>query len=373
MKRASCLLLLGLVAATTGCARRNRDVGVTPGPFDWSTLQGDVRRAGTEERSVPLDPEIAWKVDVGRGLRAEPLVHEGIVVVTGTNRLIAAYSAESGERFWEQRLNASVSGGLLWRNDTLWVATESLGGEISARRLGKGGKYWEEDVGPARFPPLLVGNTIYVGTDGGALIALSALTGARQWRTRLPGGAAATPVPFGDDVVAIGGHDTLYVVAGADGRVLDRIALPAGAAAAPALAGDDLIVPLHNGSLVAVDLRLRELAWEASTGGEILATPIVAADGSVYALTTGGVVLRVPPNEERAEVLADLGGTARGSLTLVRDGLLVGLLDGTLALVQRDGATAWRRDLAGSIVAPVAVWDGAIFVPLLDGKLAKLE
>ena len=369
--RETAVLLLALLMLAPGCSRRNRDVGVEPAPFAWTTLQGDARRAGTENKAVPTDPEVAWSIDVGRGLRSEPLVDRGVLLIAGSNRLIAAYDADNGDRFWEQRLNASVSGGILWRNDTLWVATESLTGEVSARRLNKGGLYWERDVGPARVPPLLVGGTLYLATDDGALTALHAPTGERRWRTRLSGVAAGTPVLHGDRVVAI--HDTVYVVEPDEGIVEERIALPAGASAMPALLDDLLVIPLHGGVLAAVDLDLGEVRWQTPVGGTVVAAPVISEDGTAYALTTSGEVWRVLPGERRAGRIAALGGAARGSLTLVRDGLLVGRLDGFLFLLSRDGDVVWERDLGGSIVAPVAVSDGAIYVPLLDGKLSKLE
>lgn len=367
------LVVLAMLVLTPACARRNRAVGVEPAPFSWTTPQGDARHAGSEHRLAPENPEVAWTIDVGRGLRSEPLIDRGVLLIAGSNRLIAAYDAASGDRFWEQRLNSSVSGGMLWRNDTLWVATESLSGEVSARRLGKGEEYWEKDVGPARVAPLLAGGTLYLATDAGWLVALDAETGERLWRTRIPGAAAGAPVSFGDRVVAIGGRDTVYVVEPTQGRVVSRIALPDGASATPALVDRVLLVPLNGGTLAAVDLDLGEVVWRASLGSQMLASPVVSEDGATYALTASGEVWRIPPAERRAVRIAALGGATRGSLTLVRNGLLVGRLDGVLFLLDRDGATVWQRQLGGSIVAPVAVAEGAIFVPQLNGTLSKLE
>lgn len=367
------LVVLLVVLLVPSCARRNRDVGVEPGPFAWTSAQGNARRAGTEREAVSRDPEVAWTVDVGRGLRSQPLVHEGVVVVAGTNRLIAAYSAATGDRFWEQRLNASVGGGVLWRSDTLWVATESLTGEVSARRLGKGGQLWERDVGPARHPPLLIGETLYIGTENGALTSLDAATGERHWRMSTPSGLASAPLAYGDhSVVLVGQRDSAYVVAREDGAIERSIALPDGASAGATLAGDLLLVPLRRGRLAGVNLASGTV-WTTDTGHDLLAAPVVAADGTIYALTSAGEVWRVLPGTERAGRIAALGGAARASLTLVRDGLLVGRLDGSLFLLERSGDIVWERNLDGSIVAPVAVANGAVFVPLLDGRLSKLE
>jgi outer membrane protein assembly factor BamB len=367
--RAALALLLLLPA----CSRRNRDVGIHPVAFSWTTVQGDLRRAGAEREPLPTDPATAWTVSIGRGLKSEPLVREGVLLVAGSNRLVAAYSAASGERFWERRLNASVSGGIVWRSDTLWLATESLSGEATALRLGKGDDLWEQDVGPASLPPLLLGPRLYLATDDGSLSALDAATGQRAWRTRLPGGVGSTPVPYKGTIVTVGARDTIYVMESANGDITGRIAMPAGASALPALQGDLLVVPVRGGELVAIDLELGEVRWRTRVGAEVMATPVIAEDGSIYCLTTSAEVWRVAPGERSATRIADLGGTARASLTLVRDGLLVGRLDGTLFYLDRTGHERWRRALGGSIFAPVAVAERAIFVPLLDGRLSKLE
>ena len=68
-----------------------------------------------------------------------------------------------------------------------------------------------------------------------------------------------------------------------------------------------------------------------------------------------------------------LGGGARASLTLARNGLVVGLLDGTLARVNFDGAVAWSIKLDGSIFAPAAIADGALYVPLQRGRIVKVR
>jgi outer membrane protein assembly factor BamB len=60
-------------------------------------------------------------------------------------------------------------------------------------------------------------------------------------------------------------------------------------------------------------------------------------------------------------------------LTLVRDRLLVGRLDGSLFCLSLDGTTLWRENLNSSIVTSVAVRDGTLWVPLLNGEVVSLR
>ena len=77
-------------------------------------------------------------------------------------------------------------------------------------------------------------------------------------------------------------------------------------------------------------------------------------------------------NEERASVeVVEL--TVSASLTLARDHLLLGSYDGTLTAVSLDGRVAWTYPFDDSIVAPVAVGDQSVYVPLLRGRIVKLR
>jgi hypothetical protein len=60
-------------------------------------------------------------------------------------------------------------------------------------------------------------------------------------------------------------------------------------------------------------------------------------------------------------------------LTLTADGLLVGLLDGRLQLIRRDGSIVWQEKLPGSLRAPPAVRGSNIYAATLNGRLIKLS
>ena len=97
-------------------------------------------------------------------------------------------------------------------------------------------------------------STVFVGTQGGTVLALDAATGAVRWTAAL--GAAVS--------------------------------------AAPALAGDTLLVPVADGRLVALPAAGCGAAtcaarWSASTGGAVGVQPAVAG-GVVYTGSAGGSV-----------------------------------------------------------------------------------
>ena len=102
------------------------------------------------------------------------------------------------------------------------------------------------------------------------------------------------------------------------------------------------------------------------------ATPVLDTDDAAYLLSEHATVWRIEPNGVMTQVAA-LGGAARASLTLAANGLLVGRLDGALFMLRRDGEIMWDEYFDDSIEAPVAVYRGAVYVPMLRGDLVMLR
>lgn len=375
-RRVVCVILLTgpAIAVLQACGRPIRPVPIDPGArHAWPTVLGNVQRSGFIDELPPDEVEEAWRAEVGRGLVTPLLVDDDVVIASSGNRMIATLSTETGDQYWERRLDGALTGGAIRRGAVVYVPAEGRDGRLHALELRKGGRQWSQDLGSIQFPPSLVGDTLYVGTESGELVAVSTDQGSVLWRVRLSGAAAATPVPWRESILLPTRADTLFLVNRGTGMVDRKLALPGRVSAAPALAGDTLYVPLFTGDLLALRLPDLEELWRGPFDEPILAAPIVAPDRSVYLLTRNADVWRVPPGGRAGEKLASLGGAARGSLTLAGDRLLVGRLDGALFQLRTDGTTVWRYDLEDSIVAPVTVRDGAIYVPLLRGTIVKLR
>ena len=59
---------------------------------------------------------------------------------------------------------------------------------------------------------------------------------------------------------------------------------------------------------------------------------------------------------------------------MTENAILVGLLDGRVVALRRDdGAELWSVNLGDSVNTPPVVQDGAIYVPLRRGRVAKLQ
>ena len=325
-------------------------------------------RGDFHTESAPADPRIVWQTDLGRGFTAAPIVRTPAVIATLTGRYLSIHGAESGARYWERRFSAPLTPPVLL-GSRIYFATQDAGGHVHAAELQGGSVEWRTRVRDVLFAPLVDQARTVVATAAGLIIGLDTRDGRERWRSTLNGGPAVTPpVATADGFLVATQHDTL-VHLGSDGRVRSALPLPATPTSAPLVTGDTAVVSLHSGAIIALRLDGTPL-WSARLPHPALAAPIrIGAD--VFALTRNGELWRVRAGQ--ASRVASLGSAATRSLAVVREGFLIGLLDGSLHLIAPDGRTLWKLQFDDSIDAPVAVEAGALFVPLLNGGLAKVQ
>ncbi len=322
---------------------------------------------------MPAAPEEAWRARVGRGLLTPVLVEGPVLIASTANRMVVTLSTETGEHYWERRLDGPVTGGVVRGGQRILAATDDQDGKAYALQLDRGRTAWSRTIGAAAFPGLIADDAVYFVTERGRVVALDLGKGEERWRVNLAGTPTSTPVPHRESVLVTTARDTLYRIEGGSGKIAARVALPATVSAAPALVADTVYLPLQTGDVVAYQLPELEELWRAPFGAPILAAPVVGQDGSLYVLNRNAELWRVRVGARAGEKLASLGGAARASLAATRDRLLVGRLDGKLFLLDMDGRVLWERDFEDSIVAPVTVADGALYVPLLRGTIVKLR
>lgn len=362
-------LVLSLLAAAA-CYHPPRAVPAVP-PGNWRMWLGAPNRAVYADQPIPDQVTVAWRSSAGHGLEAPVVVQRPVVVAATTGRTITTLSAETGGHYWGHRFRGAVIGPVLRLGDRLFVVTGGRDDRVYALTLERGRKLWSERIGRARVGGILSGDTLFVAVASRRVVALGS-DGHVYWRTRLPAEASSPPLPWAGDLLVSTEADTLYRLRRSDGRVQARLALPAEVSAPALMRGDTVYLPLRSGELMAVRLPDLQEAGRYPLGSPILAAPVANPAGGIFVLTRDAVVWRVDPGQP-ARRLVSLSGAATRSLTLARNRLLVGRLDGALFCLDLTGDVIWQLELGRSIAAPVTVNAKEIFVPLLDGHVVKLK
>ncbi|MGR3590313.1 MAG: outer membrane protein assembly factor BamB family protein [Paracoccaceae bacterium] len=276
----------------------------------------------------------------------------GVVYVSTSFGLLSALDAASGELRWQQKLEATGSGTptvqgdlvyLVSGGETAWaietatgrvrwqtstapdqsnvlggsapVVTDQLAifafgnGEVQATFRQGGLRVWDAVVsGQRRFSalarvaditgdPVLAGDTLYVGTHSGRMVALNAASGERLWTAQ--DGAISPVWVAGGSVFAISDRNELIRLDAGDGARIWGVKLPnftetrprrqveVVAHYGPILAGGQLVVASNDGQIRFFDPVSGAQTHAVSVPGGATTSPIVAG-GTLYVVGAQG-------------------------------------------------------------------------------------
>jgi outer membrane protein assembly factor BamB len=230
------------------------------------------------------------------------------------------------------------------------IVVASLSGRV-ARLSPQGVVRWTAELGERIYAsPLLLGDSVVLGSDAKRVVALSIATGKKHWEIEVDGEAdtAAAETPDGALVIAAG--RVLYGLR-PDGAIRFRLKLPRKVYASPAVAEDGtLYVGAQDHNLYAISPRGTVL-WHRDLGGDVDCAVALGVDGTIYATSDAGQVLAFDPQgNERWRVA--VGGFVRGGLTLGRGGTLLagtyGPAPRVVALEAQTGVERWSFGIQGT-------------------------
>lgn len=298
-------------------------------------LNKDWPQAGGNTAHTLLHPalsakiEKAWSADIGDGsngdyrLLAQPVVKDGKVFTLDAQGRVSAFSTDEGDRLWRTDTtppdhDEAMGAGLGVAGDTLYVTTGL--GEVLALRVADGGIVWRKMLGkPFRAAPTIAEGRVYVVSIENELNALDAATGEVLWHhngiaesATLMG--AAAPAAAGDSVVVAYSSGEIFNLRAQNGRVAwtDVLAVPAQVGALPAIA-DIRGLPVmdrgrvfaisHSGRMAAIDERTGDRAWEADVGG--INTPLVSGD-TLFVLSNDSELIALVRDSGRIRWIREL-------------------------------------------------------------------
>ena len=284
----------------------------------------------------------------------------------------------------EEMRPQEFAGALVWR-DTVYVGSQ--GGHLWALSAQGGAPRWKARIGSISSPPVADRGWLYVGNDDGELVCLDAQTGTVKWRYASRGPISEPPVIVGDTVLFANEADQISAVDALTGkfRWQYRSETPEEYTlrghAGLALDGDLVFTGFANGSLVALRSENGSVAWLASlTAGsdrfvDVDSTPVVVGDTvyatsssvGVYALdkTTGLVRWQMPLQDgpKSGQNPGNAGGLAADEL-----GLYVAAADQGIYALDFNGNIKWRQGARGGGEPAAPVVTGEYLLYALAGE-----
>lgn len=342
-----------------------------------------------------LGPVFAVPVGEGNSRRAritaDPVVAGGRVFALDANSQVSAFTT-GGQQLWtadltpanDSRSDAS-GGGLAVAGETLYVTTGF--GELVALDVATGGERWTQDLdAPGGSAPTVRGDLVYVVARDSRAWAVERSDGRVRWQINgtpagavFSGGAGAAvtsdivvfPFPSGELLAAFpegGQRRWSSVIAG---ERLGRAAAVAATdiASDPVIIGNTVYAGNVSGRVVAMRLDTGDRIWTATEGAT---SPVLPVGGSVFFLNDLGELVRLDGANGSviwrvALPVEEQGEFWERTRRFVHYGPI--LAGGRLIVASSEGVIRQFDPVSGSLVGTTELPGGAASHPIVAGGI----
>ncbi|HEV8049898.1 MAG TPA: PQQ-binding-like beta-propeller repeat protein, partial [Thermoplasmata archaeon] len=211
---------------------------------------------------------VVWSASVG-GAPTTPDVSSGLLVIGDDVGAVSTFDPTTGETDWTKNLGEGriVSGVAVVRG-TIFVGTG--GGSVTALSLSQGAVNWTTQLdSPVSGAVAVSGGIVYAATISGHLYALAAASGSRLWTTTIGGALGTGPAVLGDRVALADNASAVAVWNASDGALLWRwngsVAFPGDRIeSSPVITPTTVFVHTHEANLYAFNASSGALRWNQS-------------------------------------------------------------------------------------------------------------
>lgn len=361
------------IASLAGCSSGSLtgDRGSIQVGVDWPMHRHDPANTGADPDAVPPagEPVPAWTFETGTWAQVPSLV-DGRLFVGDDDGSFHSIDASGTERWSSDfgRLSASSSPAVV--DGTVYVT--SFGSEetesLYAMDAATGERRWStRDAGS--LSPVVGADRVYTATQEGAVFALAAADGTRQWMAAVDGRVTSGPAYAADTVFVATrarDHDAENgFVRGLDARSGDErwtFGTRGTSFSAPAVRNGAVFVPDRPGAVYAIDAADGTERWAHQTGDDITCPPSVAG-GRVFVGSHEGRLFALGTDTGEVLWTADGVGFVNVGPAVAGDQVFLGTNRGLFAFDAGTGARRWHipTDVAlfGAIVSGGTVFTGS--------------
>jgi outer membrane protein assembly factor BamB len=219
--------------------------------------------------------------------------------VMAINRLAPGYDKEGipswneGEWFYprkEDKFIGAVVGGPIVVKDTLYVGSSD--GKVYALDAVKGNERWEFDTGGKIWTsPAIKDNVVYISNYEHKFFAVSSMDGSLIWEIELPAAVASSPVVAGENVFFGTFDNQLYAVDGTNGNVKWTFGGGNWFWSTPVVKGDVVYAGCLDHNIYAIDASTGKELWRFTADGQIVSTPVLVSNFLVAASESGDLYI----------------------------------------------------------------------------------
>jgi outer membrane protein assembly factor BamB len=281
-----------------------------------------------------LDPpfKVLWHINTHALIEFPPAIFGGVAYLVNKYGNVYAVRLKDKKILWTRIVRKRLHGapidvtGPAYYGGRVFVA--EIGGALIALNAKTGKVDWKKDLDAhLESSPLIVGKTLYIGTDSKQVLAIDTADGHKIWEFKANAAIKASP-SFHDGLIYVGNYQSgMLALHAKTGKVAWRtnttkeVGGKGGFYSSPAIAFGHVYAARADGVVFAFDRKTGKVAWHFTTGGFVYGSPAVAkvpgTPATVYIGSENGrlYALRASNGDERWH--ADVGGPIPGTASVI--------------------------------------------------------
>jgi len=277
-------------------------LSASSGMLQWSPFVPEVPKSGIGFGCAPASESVA--------IYGTPVVAEDLVYFGGYNGKVYAINSSTGALRWVYPREDNISpivGGLVVEGGRVFCAASD--GKICALDADTGDLLWDFQAdGKIWATPVVVEETLYVGSLDKKLYALNAGDGVQKWQPFEVGGAIVTTPLVYKNTVYFGSVDRhMYAIDAEDGTLKWRSELEAGNWfwAKPVVANGTIYAGNLDGKVYALNAETGDVVTDFDLGSSVASSPVLI-DNSVIVAAEEGKLFSIDAVSNQIRQLADM-------------------------------------------------------------------
>jgi outer membrane protein assembly factor BamB len=282
-----------------------------------------------------LDPpfKVLWHINTHALIEFPPAISGGVAYLVNKYGNVYAVRLKDKKILWTRIVRKRLHGapidvtGPAYYGGRVFVA--EIGGALIALNARTGKVDWKEDLDAhLESSPLIVGSTLYIGTDSHQVLAIDTADGHQIWEYEAGAAIKASP-SFHDGRIYVGNYQSgMLALDAKSGRLAwqtnTSTQAPGGRGgfySSPAIAFGHVYAARDDGVVFAFDRGTGKIAWSFPTGGAVYGSPAVAkvpgTPATVYIGSENGRLFALSADDGHERWHQDVGGPIPGTASVI--------------------------------------------------------
>jgi eukaryotic-like serine/threonine-protein kinase len=258
-------------------------------------VNGVLYVSSSDRRVYALDASTGkkkWVFSTGGAVSSSPTVVDGVLYIGSDDHRVYALDTSTGKEKWTFLTSGPVQSTPTVLSGVLYIS--SLDGKIYALDSSTGQQKWTFSLGFAvHASPTVAGGVLYIGSFDGSIYALDASTGKQNWVFTTTSAVWSTAVVVGGVLYIGSDDDKVYALDASTGEQKGTFSTGDRVRSSPVVVNTVLYVGSFDHNIYAIDANTGQMKWVFPTRAAVSSSPMVVGgvlyigsdDSSVYALT----------------------------------------------------------------------------------------